>query len=56
LFPLQLLELKLTGRCEIELPEWLFDLDYPGQYMRRIKNIALSIPCVVGPFVGSTAG
>jgi hypothetical protein len=52
LFPLQLLELRLTGRCEIELPEWLFDLDYPGQYMRRIKNIALSIPCVVGPFVG----
>lgn len=52
MFPVQLLELKVTGRCEIELPEWLFDLDYPGQYMRRIKNIALSIPCVVGPFVG----
>jgi hypothetical protein len=52
LFPLQLLQLKITGQCEIELPEWLFDLDYPGHYMRRIKNVALTIPCVVGPFVG----
>lgn len=49
-FPLEFLRLKLTGRCEIELPEWLFDLDYPGQYMRRIKTVSLTIPCVSGPF------
>lgn len=48
----QFLALKLTGRAIVELPEWLFDLDYPGQYMRRIKNVTLTIPCVVGPFVG----
>jgi hypothetical protein len=52
MFPQQLLELKLTGQCEIELPEWLFDLDYPGHYMRRIKNISLSLPSVLGPFTG----
>ncbi|HWN67040.1 MAG TPA: neuraminidase-like domain-containing protein [Haliangium sp.] len=52
LFPLQLLQLKVTGQCEVELPEWLFDLDYPGHYMRRIKNVSITIPCVVGPFTG----
>ena len=46
------LALKLTGRCVVELPEWFFDLDYPGQYMRRIKNVMLTIPCVVGPYTG----
>jgi hypothetical protein len=52
LFPLSFLQLKLTGCCEIEVPEWLFDLDYPGHYMRRIKSVALTIPCVVGPYTG----
>jgi Tc toxin complex TcA C-terminal TcB-binding domain len=52
IFPAQFLQLKTTGRCEIEIPEWLFDLDYPGQYLRRIKNVALTIPCVVGPYTG----
>jgi hypothetical protein len=46
------LALKLTGHCVIELPEWLFDLDYPGHYLRRIKNVSLTIPCVVGPYTG----
>jgi len=51
-FPLEFLILKETGCCTIDLPEWLFDMDYPGQYMRRIKNVTLSIPCVVGPYTG----
>lgn len=51
-FPLEFLRLRLTGRCEIELPEWLFDLDYPGLYLRRIKNVSLTIPCVAGPYNG----
>lgn len=50
-FPWAFLQLKLTGYCEIEIPEWLFDHFYPGQYMRRIKNVSLTIPCVVGPYV-----
>ncbi|HEV2374288.1 MAG TPA: hypothetical protein VGS19_19285, partial [Streptosporangiaceae bacterium] len=40
------------GWAEIEVPEWLFDLDYPGQFLRRIKNVTLTIPCVVGPYTG----
>jgi len=34
----------------VNLPEPVFDLDYPGQYMRRIKSVSLSIPCVAGPY------
>jgi hypothetical protein len=48
--PNALLQLKATGSCEITLPEWLFDLDGPGHYMRRIKTVSLSIPCVTGPY------
>ena len=51
-FPLQFLALKTTGACEIQIPEWLFDLDYPGQFMRRIKNVMLTIPTVTGPYTG----
>jgi len=52
MFPLAFLRLKEEGHCEIEIPEWLFDLDYPGQYMRRIKNVTVTIPCVAGPYTG----
>lgn len=48
--PLALLSLKATGTCEVTLPEWLFDFDAPGHYMRRIKNVSLSIPSVTGPY------
>ena len=47
--PLALIALKETGQCEVRLPETLFDADYPGHYMRRFKNVSLTIPCVVGP-------
>jgi Tc toxin complex TcA C-terminal TcB-binding domain len=29
-FPMAYLRLRATGSCEIELPEWMFDLDYPA--------------------------
>lgn len=48
--PPALLMLKATGSCIITIPEWFFDRDCPGHYMRRIKSIALSIPSVVGPY------
>lgn len=50
--PLQLLELRTIGKCEFDLPERLFDLDFPGHYMRRIKSVSLTIPCVTGPYTG----
>jgi hypothetical protein len=30
----------------------LFDLDSPGHYMRRLKHVAVTVPCVVGPYGG----
>lgn len=48
--PVALLELKSTGTTQVTIPEWLFDLDGPGHYMRRIKSVALSIPAVTGPY------
>ncbi|HMB28852.1 MAG TPA: hypothetical protein VKS99_12140, partial [Blastocatellia bacterium] len=50
LAPEQLIALKETGVCEFEIPEWLFDLDTPGHYRRRIKMASVTIPCVVGPY------
>ncbi len=48
--PTALLELRTSGRCTVTLPEELFDLDGPGHYFRRIKSVAVSIPCVAGPY------
>jgi len=48
--PAALLLFRATGVCEVGLPEWLFDLDGPGHYMRRIKSVSLSIPAVTGPY------
>lgn len=52
LAPLALLQLRKIGGCTVEIPESLFDLDCPGHYFRRIKSVAVSIPCVTGPHVG----
>ncbi|MGE0525393.1 MAG: neuraminidase-like domain-containing protein, partial [Variibacter sp.] len=46
----QLIALKETGACEFEIPEWLFDLDTPGHFMRRLKAVSVTIPCVTGPY------
>jgi hypothetical protein len=50
LSPLALMQLRATGTCLVALPEELFDLDCPGHYFRRIKSVAVSIPCVTGPY------
>lgn len=50
--PVALVRLKETGECFVELPEALFDLDFPGHYLRRIKSMSLTIPCVTGPYTG----
>jgi len=42
--------LRLDGKCRFEIPEWFFNLTYPGQYGRRLKAVRLTIPCVTGPF------
>src|SRR5206468_1963504 len=39
-----------TGSCTVDIPEWLYDRDCPGLYMRRIKSVSVSVPSVVGPY------
>jgi Tc toxin complex TcA C-terminal TcB-binding domain len=48
--PLALLSLRITSSATITVPEWLYDRDCPGHYMRRIKSVSLSVPSVVGPY------
>jgi hypothetical protein len=50
--PLALIQLRMTGSCTVSIPEELFDIDGPGHYFRRIKNVAITIPCVTGPYTG----
>jgi Tc toxin complex TcA C-terminal TcB-binding domain/Neuraminidase-like domain/Putative peptidoglycan binding domain len=48
--PYALVELRTSGSCLVQLPELLFDLDNPGHYLRRLKSVAVTLPCVVGPY------
>lgn len=53
--PYALLTLRETGSCTFDVPEVHFDMDFPGHFFRRIKTASLTIPCVVGPYVGVNA-
>ena len=48
--PLALLRLKVIGDCDVTIPEWLYDRECAGHYMRRIKTVAVSMPAVAGPY------
>lgn len=48
--PDAILDLKLSGVCTFTIPNWLYNLDYPGHYNRRIKSVSITIPCVAGPY------
>jgi Tc toxin complex TcA C-terminal TcB-binding domain/Neuraminidase-like domain/Salmonella virulence plasmid 28.1kDa A protein len=53
--PMALIQLMETGTCQIYLNEALFDADHPGQYFRRLRSVAVTIPCVTGPYTGVNA-
>jgi Tc toxin complex TcA C-terminal TcB-binding domain/Neuraminidase-like domain/Putative peptidoglycan binding domain/Salmonella virulence plasmid 28.1kDa A protein len=53
--PMALVMLRETGMCQIVLNEILFENDHPGQYFRRLRSVALTIPCVTGPYTGVNA-
>ena len=53
--PLALVRLIATGACDFEVPEVLYDMDHPGHYFRRIKSVAISVPCVAGPYTSVSA-
>jgi hypothetical protein len=41
--PAELLRLKTTGECYIDLTQALYDFDFPGQYCRQIKSVELRL-------------
>jgi hypothetical protein len=53
--PMALVQLIETGMCSVSLDEALFDADHPGHYFRRFRSVALTIPCVTGPYTGVNA-
>ncbi|TDD93345.1 toxin [Actinomadura rubrisoli] len=53
--PLALLELRSRGSCQFSVPEWLYDLEAPGHYFRRVRTVALSLPAVTGPYTSVAA-
>lgn len=53
--PLALVRLRATGISDFEIPEALYDLDFPGQYFRRLKTVSVSIPCIAGPYTSVSA-
>lgn len=53
--PLALVQLLQTGSCTIALDESMFDADHPGHFFRRLRSVALTIPCVSGPYTGVNA-
>jgi hypothetical protein len=53
--PQALIDLKEIGICKFELPEFFFDMFYPGQYRRRIRAVRLTIPCITGPYTNVSA-
>ncbi|PTB34818.1 hypothetical protein M441DRAFT_154811 [Trichoderma asperellum CBS 433.97] len=53
--PMALMRLRISGSTTFSLNEMLFDMDFPGHYMRRIRSVAVTIPAVVGPHTGVNA-
>ena len=54
--PEALLELLGNGTCNsIRIPEWRYDLDYPGHYFRRLKAVGLTVAGVSGPYASVNA-
>ncbi|EON68424.1 hypothetical protein W97_07748 [Coniosporium apollinis CBS 100218] len=52
---LSLLTLRTLGKCTFSMPEAIFGLDHLRHYFSRIKSVAISIPCLVGPFTPVSA-
>lgn len=55
MFPRQLLALKYSGKCFLEIPEVVYTKDYPGHYCLMMRSVAVTIPCVVGPYTSVNA-
>ncbi len=49
--PGALAELRRRGKADFELPNWLFETEFPTMtlYAMRMKSVSVSLPCVTGP-------
>jgi hypothetical protein len=56
LMPDKLLELRTTGTTTIDVAEWMLARENPGWINQRIVSVAVTAPCVVGPYTGVHAG
>ena len=48
--PNAIVDIRRDGTCNFQIPELLFEMDFPGHFFRRIKSIGVSIPCIAGPY------
>lgn len=48
--PFVLLTFRETGSRDFRVSEAQIDMDFPGHYLRRVKSVSLTIPCIVGPY------
>jgi hypothetical protein len=53
--PTALAHVRESGTCTFHLPGVLFDIDFPGHYFRGVRSVAVTIPCVAGPYTGVNA-
>jgi hypothetical protein len=50
MYPQELITLITTKKTDLDLQEFIFDMDYPGHYMRRIKSVSVTVPNVAGSY------
>ncbi|OZY41543.1 hypothetical protein CJF43_12345 [Pseudomonas fragi] len=43
-------QMTSQGTLDFELSKALYDDDYPGHYLRRIKSVSVSLPATLGPY------
>lgn len=55
LAPLEFIQFRSTGVLTVATPMSLFDQDFPGQYLRLIKRVRVSIAALIPPTVGIKA-
>lgn len=50
--PEQVLALREIGSASFSISEAEFDRDHPAHYFRRLKSVAVTVPCTTGPYQG----
>lgn len=53
--PLALIQLRENGDAYFTIPEAFLDMVYPGYFMRRLKAVDLTMPCIAGPYTNVNA-